>query len=272
MAPAHRPRILRPQAIEHARCTTRPRVSRVGPATGAHYLTAPPPFPPFGQTVTRYPAPASACIVWIRSRRERPPECQRMLTISAAGSPGARSCSDRLPRNGPDPDSPDPTPNEGRDLYVRGLLELRDGDAEVAVDLLQAALRQRPAHQGMRRNLLRALIKAGWFQEALAQADAALAGTPNEAEFHFVRGTSLHALNKPAEAGASLTRAVALRPGHAPSLLNLANAWVDLDDLEVAEDLCRRAIRLNPGADRSACEPGLHPHCAGPAFGGHHGV
>jgi tetratricopeptide (TPR) repeat protein len=140
----------------------------------------------------------------------------------------------------------EPRPEVGRGLYIQGLLALRDGDADGAVRLLLAALRWQPSHQGMHRNLVRALIAAGRFPEALAQADAGLAAAPNEPEFHFARGTALNALGEPGEACAALTRAVALRPGHAPSLLNLANAQADLDDLAAAEDLCRRAIRLDP--------------------------
>jgi tetratricopeptide (TPR) repeat protein len=240
---------------------------------------------------------------------------------------------------------------QGHELYVRGLLALRDGDPNAAIELLLAASRQLPAHQGVvatcpmndlsechirvmtghastpvrvapvnhvsayteqfvgdrakpghdtgvgnasfvwqvgtipvnanvdsctrggdgaaceastipasrlltdelrlrragiSRNLLRAFIAAGRFQQALEQADVCLTLAPNEAEFHFARGTALNGLGKPAAACAALTRAVTLRPDHAPSLLNLANAWVDLDDLEVAEELCRRATRLDP--------------------------
>lgn len=134
---------------------------------------------------------------------------------------------------------------EQQELYISGLLALRDGDAD-AVGRLLAASRQQPAHQGVRRNLLRAFIAARRFQQALEHADVCLTLTPDDAEFHFARGTALNALGEPAAACAALSRAVSLRPDHAPSLLNLANAKVDLDDLEAAEELCRRAIRQDP--------------------------
>lgn len=57
----------------------------------------------------------------------------------------------------------EPRPEVGRGLYIQGLLALRDGDADGAVRLLLAALRWQPSHQGMHRNLVRALIAAGQF-------------------------------------------------------------------------------------------------------------
>jgi Flp pilus assembly protein TadD len=141
---------------------------------------------------------------------------------------------------------PEPLPQGGRELYIQGLLALRSGDADAAVELLITALRRQPSHQGMHRNLVRALIAAGRFQQALMQADACLAAAPDDAELHFARGTALNAMGETVRACVALTRAAALQPNHAPSWLNLANARADLDDLEAAEDLCRRAIRLDP--------------------------
>jgi Flp pilus assembly protein TadD len=146
------------------------------------------------------------------------------------------------------PRSPDVPPlDDGRALYVDGLIALRDGRAEEAAGLLIAALRRQPAHLGMRRNLVRALLAARRFEHALKQADACLSMAPKDAELHFARGTALNALQQPAKACAALTRAVGLQPNHAPSCLNLANARADLDDLSGAERLCRRAIQLDPG-------------------------
>ena len=51
-------------------------------------------------------------------------------------------------------------PPDGRALYMRGLLALRDGDPEDAAGLLTRALRHEPGHRGIRRNLVRALLVA----------------------------------------------------------------------------------------------------------------
>ncbi len=136
--------------------------------------------------------------------------------------------------------------DDGRALYIEGLIALRDGDAEGAAGLLTAALRRQPTHLGMRRNLVRAFLAAGRFDNALVQAEACLAAAPDDAELHLARGSALGALGQPVKACAALTRAVSLQPDHAAACLNLGNAWADRDDLAAAERLCREAIRLDP--------------------------
>ena len=139
-----------------------------------------------------------------------------------------------------------PVVDDGRALYMRGLLALRNGDAEEAATLLTRALRWQPTHRGMRRNLVRALLAAEHHEQVLHQANAALAGTPDDGELHFARGTALNALGQHTKACAAFARAVSLRPDHAASWLNMGNASADLDDLPSAETLCRTAIRLDP--------------------------
>jgi tetratricopeptide (TPR) repeat protein len=136
--------------------------------------------------------------------------------------------------------------DDGRDLYVQGLLALRDGNPEDAALLLTRALRRQPNHSGMRRNLVRALLVAGRFEQVVIQANAALSTTPDDAELHFARGTALNALGDHARACAAHARALALQPNHAPSWLNMGNASADQDDLVSAEGMYRTAIRLDP--------------------------
>ena len=138
-----------------------------------------------------------------------------------------------------------PEAGDGRALYIRGLLALRNGDAEEAAALLIQALRWQPTHRGMRRNLVRALLTAEHYEAVVHQANAALAGTPDDAELHFARGTALNALGQHARACAAFARALSLRPDHAASWLNMGNASADLDDLASAETLYRTAIRLD---------------------------
>ena len=125
-------------------------------------------------------------------------------------------------------------PQDGRDLYRRGLLALRSGDADAAVGLLIAGLRRQPSHQGMRRILVRTLLAEGRFQQGLVQADACLAAAPDDRALHFARGTALHGLGEWARACATLTRAAALRSDHASSCGGPAFARADLDDREPA--------------------------------------
>jgi Flp pilus assembly protein TadD len=146
------------------------------------------------------------------------------------------------------PTAPPPPPQqayEGQALYVDGLLALRRGDADHAAALLTQALRRQPEHRGMRRNLVRALLAAKRYDQVLHQANAALAGTPDDAELHAARGTALTALNQHARACAAFSRAVSLRPDDATSWLNMGNAAVDLDDFAAAETMYRTAHRLD---------------------------
>jgi tetratricopeptide (TPR) repeat protein len=133
--------------------------------------------------------------------------------------------------------------DDGTELYLRGLTTLRDGDPSDAACLLFQALRRQPAHPGMRRNLIRALLAARRFDQVLPQVDTALAADPDNAELHFARGTALNALGRPTAACAAFHRSVLARPDFAPAWLNWGNASVDLDDLDAAEGLYRAAIQ-----------------------------
>lgn len=139
-----------------------------------------------------------------------------------------------------------PTADDGQALYVHGLFALKNNKAEQAVALLTQALRHQPEHQGMRRNLVRALLVAERYEQVVIQANAALAGTPDNAELHFARGTALNAIGQHTRACAAFAKALALQPNHAASWLNMGNASADLDDLAAAETLYQTAIRLDP--------------------------
>jgi Flp pilus assembly protein TadD len=140
-----------------------------------------------------------------------------------------------------------PIEDDGRRLYVAGLTTLRNGDADEAVLLLTQALRRNPAHAGMRRNLVRALLVVERWDQVVMQANAALVGAPDDGELHFARGTALNALGQHTRACAAFARALSLQPNHAASWLNMGNASADLDDITTAEALYRTAISLDPG-------------------------
>ena len=138
-----------------------------------------------------------------------------------------------------------PIADNGQALYVSGLMALRNGDAQEAVTLLTQALHRRPRHPGMRRNLVRALLVAERWEQAAMQANAALAGSQDDAELYFAHATALNALGYHARACAAFARALSLQPNHAPSWLNMGNASADLGDFVSAETLYRTAIRLD---------------------------
>ena len=131
-------------------------------------------------------------------------------------------------------------------LYVQGLSALRGGDLEEAIRLLTCALRRQPGHLGMRRNLVRALLRAERFEQVLIQANAALDIKPEDAELHFARGMALNALGQPSKASGAFAKALSLQPDHAESWLNMGNASAGLDNIEAAETMYRAALRLDP--------------------------
>lgn len=144
----------------------------------------------------------------------------------------------------PHPPSPPAAPYPT--LYMRGLLALRNNDADDAASLLTRALTRQPDHRGARRNLVRALLLAERWDQVVIHANAALSRMPDDAEPHYALGTALNALGRHSQACAAFARALSLRPDHAPSWLNMGNASADLDDMESAEALYRTAIRLDP--------------------------
>lgn len=140
--------------------------------------------------------------------------------------------------------------------YVSGLRALRDGAAAAAVPLLEQSVHNHPAAPGRRRNLVRALLATHQHTAAVWQARDGLAHAPDDAELHFALGSALAALGQPHRAGAAFAQALALRPGHAPTWLNMANASADLDDLSAAETLCRMAVGLDPGVPEAQASLG----------------
>ena len=136
-------------------------------------------------------------------------------------------------------------PDDGQTAYVQGLHALRDGNLTSAIPLLEQAAALQPSHPGRRRNLVRALLAAEQFVPVLHHVEAGLPHAPDDAELHFARGCALARSAQPALARAAFVHAVSLRPGHAPSWLNLGNACFDLDEYDTAESCYRQAIALD---------------------------
>jgi tetratricopeptide (TPR) repeat protein len=143
-------------------------------------------------------------------------------------------------------ESPSAGEIDARHAYLRGLALLRDGSAAAAAAILETVAAALPDHDGVRLNLVRALLSAGAHRRALQAAEAAFVLLPDHAELHFARGTALNALGQPAAARMALQRAVAADPSHAAAHLNLGNACADLDALDAAEAHIRGALVCDP--------------------------
>ena len=137
-----------------------------------------------------------------------------------------------------DPDNPSA-------LFLLGECALASERPAEAVGLLSRALALRPMHRDSRLNLARALLANQRPAEAL-DVLAPLASDTFLAAAQSLRGTALNALGRPAEAIAAFHHAITVAPGDAEVLLNCGNAHAELDQMELAEQLIRRAIACAP--------------------------
>ncbi len=151
--------------------------------------------------------------------------------------------------------------------YVAGLTHLKAGQAFDAINAFRIVLRQDPAHDGARRNLIRASIATGAFDAVIAETAEIPQGIPDCAERHYHRGCALSALGRLDDAQTSLSNAVALDPGHAAGWLNLGNIFMDRDDLAQAEAHCRHALHLDPGLIEARISLGFILTCQGQLAG-----
>lgn len=104
-------------------------------------------------------------------------------------------------------------PDEVNALHILGVVRLRQGDPETAVDLLQRAHRR----------------------------------DPRNAEIMINHGAALRANGKAGEAAKILRKAVRRAPTSPSAHLNLANALADVGEADRAERHYRRVLQLDPG-------------------------
>ena len=133
-----------------------------------------------------------------------------------------------------------------RSLYLQGLLLLRAGVASQAAELLACAAAARPAHEGARVNLVRALLAAGQPQRTLDAAGRRV-DRPARPCRTALRPRHRAERTRPAARGTGGAAARPWRSDRARAAhLNLGNACADLDDLEGAERHIRAALALDP--------------------------
>lgn len=169
-------------------------------------------------------------------------------------------------------------------LHLLGLLHLGKDDPAGAVALLRRAVALRPDHAALRRALgdawaamgelheaaaeydhalrgwddpgIRAaralvLVRLGATEEALSEAEAAMAVAPG-VEQMVALGAALRAAARAPEAANILRTAVAAAPTHAGAWVSLAHAEQALGRLREAELCLQRAIGLAPTAETYA--------------------
>ena len=117
---------------------------------------------------------------------------------------------------------------------------------------------------GVQEEARRALAEAsaGRFDAAIAALDRAIAIEPRPA-FWLARGEFLVDAGRAAEAVASFAAADRLRPGHAPTLNNLAFARLASGNAEAAEAAALLALQADPGHAQARANLGRALHVQG---------
>lgn len=138
-------------------------------------------------------------------------------------------------------------PDNADALHMLGLVVLRTGKPDVALELVGKAVTIMPANPFVHNNL-------GEIYSALNQADRAVACygealrlNPQFAEAHNNLGVALKKLSRYEEAIASYRQALACRPDYAVAYNNLGNALRDLGRLAEARASFEQALSFNPG-------------------------
>lgn len=123
---------------------------------------------------------------------------------------------------------------------------VRHGDLQGALAEFSRAISENPnfvrARAGMG-DIYR--IQSDWARAAL-QYETAASLQPDNAVLHYYVGLMLHLQDRVSEAVGAYLRAVRIAPNHFETNLNLANAYYQLDDLELARQHARRAVALQP--------------------------
>ena len=132
-------------------------------------------------------------------------------------------------------------------LHHLGLIAIKIGRAEVAVDLIRQAIALNEANANLHHDLCFALIELDRNTEATSHAQRAIALKPDYTSAYLLLGDSLLKLRKLDDAIAAYRQGLALDPAHAEAHNNLAEALLAQGHLSDAAQHFKEALRLKPG-------------------------
>ena len=130
--------------------------------------------------------------------------------------------------------------------HLLGLVAWRNGENEVAVELMSKAIQINPGNAAYHSNLGNALKDLKRADEAAESYRKALSILPDFASAHSNLGAALRELGQLQDAMNSLQRAIALQPDLASAHVNLGNVLKDMGQAESAVESFLRAIEINP--------------------------
>jgi tetratricopeptide (TPR) repeat protein len=128
---------------------------------------------------------------------------------------------------------------------------VEEGNAEEAIDVLQAGLVKTPNHLTLVDAAAQAYINAGRLSEAEKVTSAALAAFEDEGWAHGSRARVLLAKGEPAKAVSELDRAVELSPGDASLYALRGDATREVGSRDEAKASYEKALQLDPGQARA---------------------
>jgi len=137
-------------------------------------------------------------------------------------------------------------PNHPDALHLSGLIALRRGKNEIAVDLISRAISVNPSNPTYYINLGNALKDQGRLEEAILNYRQALSIKPDFAEACNNLGNALKEQGNLEAAIECFRRSLALKPNFAETHSNLGNALKDQGQLEEAIACYGQALLLKP--------------------------
>jgi tetratricopeptide (TPR) repeat protein len=137
-------------------------------------------------------------------------------------------------------------PRQPHALHLLGVIAHQAGRHGEARDLITQALAAGGPHPVFHSNLSAIYLALRRFDEAAAQAGAAVRLNPALADAHNNLGVALRELGRLAEAEAALRAALSRNPGHADARSNLGATLHRQERLPEALAVLREAVRLAP--------------------------
>ena len=144
--------------------------------------------------------------------------------------------------------------------HLMGVLRVKQGRREEALELMQAALTARPDDTQIMLDISNTLGELNRNADVLALCDRALAIRPDYFEALNNRANALRELERPAEALDSIDAALRLKPGDAPLWYNRGLTLAALRKIQEALDSYDRALALQPGYGEAANNKGALLH------------
>jgi tetratricopeptide (TPR) repeat protein len=147
-------------------------------------------------------------------------------------------------------------PNNADALHLRGLIALKRGDHDHAVEYISRATASKPTEAPFHGNLASALKAQGELDEAIGCYRRAIELQPDYVPAHYNLATALLDQRKRHEAIEVFRRVLQLNPNHAEALNNLGICFNELGNVEEAVACYHRVLELQPTHARAWCNLG----------------